>query len=202
MRGWAASEFLTCASKVNMMPNGEHQIIGPDRSQIFDARVKFLSRCDQCENLCWNRLQSESRLLRNRILLSIHLLCRLVRTHTHTHTHAHTTLRPCQSFNLWLFLLFFLHRLLGMLCCTHRRGWRNHVHGVWAHPGVSTFAPCSALIVSGAHAWACIKVVHTCDRFRWAGFTSSGVSAGSAAAKFQSFVYGGKGESGAQVGTE
>ncbi len=34
-RGWAASEFLTCASKVNMMPNGERQIIGPDRSQTF-----------------------------------------------------------------------------------------------------------------------------------------------------------------------
>ncbi len=34
-RGWAASEFLTCASKFNMMPNGEHQIIGPDRSQTF-----------------------------------------------------------------------------------------------------------------------------------------------------------------------
>ncbi len=34
-RGWAASEFLTRASKFNMMPNGEHQIIGPDRSQNF-----------------------------------------------------------------------------------------------------------------------------------------------------------------------
>ncbi len=38
-RGWAASEFLTRASTFNMTPNGEHQIIGPDRSQIFDARV-------------------------------------------------------------------------------------------------------------------------------------------------------------------
>ncbi len=34
-RGWAASKFLTRASKVNMMPNGEHQIISPDRSQTF-----------------------------------------------------------------------------------------------------------------------------------------------------------------------
>ncbi len=39
-RVWAASEFLTLASKVNMTPNGEHQIIRPDRSHIFDARVK------------------------------------------------------------------------------------------------------------------------------------------------------------------
>ncbi len=34
-RSWAASEFLTWASKVNMMPNG-------DRSQFFDAHVKIL----------------------------------------------------------------------------------------------------------------------------------------------------------------
>ncbi len=38
-RGWAASEFLTLASKFSMTPNGECQIIGPDRSHIFDARV-------------------------------------------------------------------------------------------------------------------------------------------------------------------
>ncbi len=43
-RGWAASEFLTCASKFNMTPNGEHQIIGLDRSHIFDAGVNFLTR--------------------------------------------------------------------------------------------------------------------------------------------------------------
>ncbi len=33
-----------------MMPNGEHQIIGPDRSQIFDVGVNFLSLRHQCEN--------------------------------------------------------------------------------------------------------------------------------------------------------
>ena len=40
------------------MPNGEHQIIGPDQSQIFDAGVIFLSLRHQCENpeprsACW-----------------------------------------------------------------------------------------------------------------------------------------------------
>ncbi len=42
--GWAASDFLTRASKfcragvkVNMTPNGERQIVGPDRSQFFVA---------------------------------------------------------------------------------------------------------------------------------------------------------------------
>ncbi len=34
-RGWVESEFLMRASKVNMTPNGEHQIIGLDRSQTF-----------------------------------------------------------------------------------------------------------------------------------------------------------------------
>ena len=29
-RCWAASEYLMHASKFNMMPNGERQIIGPD----------------------------------------------------------------------------------------------------------------------------------------------------------------------------
>ncbi len=55
--GWVASEFLTRTSKyrrmgikVNMTPNGEHQIIGPDRSQIFDAGVNVLLLCHQCEN--------------------------------------------------------------------------------------------------------------------------------------------------------
>ncbi len=43
-RGWAASEFLTRASKFNMTPSGEHQIISPDRSHIFDAGVNFLTR--------------------------------------------------------------------------------------------------------------------------------------------------------------
>ncbi len=43
-RGWAASEFLTHASNFNMTPNGEHQIMGPDRSHIFDAGVNFLTR--------------------------------------------------------------------------------------------------------------------------------------------------------------
>ena len=38
-RGWAVSEFLTCESKFNMTLNGERQIIGPDRSHVFDARV-------------------------------------------------------------------------------------------------------------------------------------------------------------------
>ncbi len=33
-----------------MMPNGEYQIIGPDRSQIFDAGVNFLLLRHQCEN--------------------------------------------------------------------------------------------------------------------------------------------------------
>ncbi len=33
--GWVVSEFLTHASKFNMMPNGECQIISPDRSHIF-----------------------------------------------------------------------------------------------------------------------------------------------------------------------
>ncbi len=55
--GWAASEFLMRMSKflparvkVNMTPNGEHQIIRPDQSQIFDAGVNFLSLRHQCEN--------------------------------------------------------------------------------------------------------------------------------------------------------
>ncbi len=48
-RSWAASEFLTHASKVNMTPNGEHQIIGLDH-RLFDARVKILLPHHQCEN--------------------------------------------------------------------------------------------------------------------------------------------------------
>ncbi len=40
-RGWAASKFLMRASKFNMTPNGECQIIGPDRSHIFDAGMNF-----------------------------------------------------------------------------------------------------------------------------------------------------------------
>ncbi len=43
MRGWVASEFLTHASKFNMTPNGDHQIIGPDQSHMFDAGVNFLT---------------------------------------------------------------------------------------------------------------------------------------------------------------
>ncbi len=35
---------------MNITPNGEHQIIGPDRSQIFDTGVNFLSLHHQCEN--------------------------------------------------------------------------------------------------------------------------------------------------------
>ncbi len=33
-----------------MTPNGERQIIGPDRSPLFDACVKILSPRHQCEN--------------------------------------------------------------------------------------------------------------------------------------------------------
>ncbi len=36
-----------------MTPNGKHQIIGPDQSQIFDAGVNFLSLRHQCENPYW-----------------------------------------------------------------------------------------------------------------------------------------------------
>ena len=36
------------------MPNGECQIIGPDRSQIFDVGVNFLSLRHQCENTDWS----------------------------------------------------------------------------------------------------------------------------------------------------
>ncbi len=36
--------------KVNMMPNGEHQIISPDRSQIFDTGINFLWLRHQREN--------------------------------------------------------------------------------------------------------------------------------------------------------
>ena len=43
-RGWAASELLMRVSKFNMTPNGECQIISPDRSHIFDAGVNFLTR--------------------------------------------------------------------------------------------------------------------------------------------------------------
>ncbi len=42
--------FWRAGVKVNMTPNGEHQIIGPDRSQIFDAGINFLSLRHQCEN--------------------------------------------------------------------------------------------------------------------------------------------------------
>ncbi len=42
--GWVASEFLRQVSKFNMTPNGEHQIIGPDRSHIFEVGVNFLMR--------------------------------------------------------------------------------------------------------------------------------------------------------------
>ncbi len=51
-RGWAASEFLTRVSKFNMTPNGEHQIIGPDRSQIFDARVTNVKTLVVTQLLC------------------------------------------------------------------------------------------------------------------------------------------------------
>ncbi len=36
---------------VNMMPNRERQIIGPDQSHIFDAGINFLLLRHQCENL-------------------------------------------------------------------------------------------------------------------------------------------------------
>ncbi len=37
------------------MPNGEHQIICPDQSQIFDRGINFLSLRHQCENPYWFR---------------------------------------------------------------------------------------------------------------------------------------------------
>ncbi len=57
-----------------MTPNGEHQIIGPDRSQMFDAGINFLSLRHQCENpyccLCFGRLS-----LRVAPCKSCHSLC-------------------------------------------------------------------------------------------------------------------------------
>ncbi len=50
MSDYGFSHRLDGVRQVNMTPNGERQIIGPDRSQIFDAGVNFLSLRHQCEN--------------------------------------------------------------------------------------------------------------------------------------------------------
>ncbi len=119
---WAASEFLTCPSKFNMMPNGEPQIIGPDRSHIFDVGINFLRRASPTWKPLMKPISSGIFLIRS------HVTGRL----------------SCSKFQVQHFCFCILHRAsLVVLVWFTRAVWLHNLHLGWRRELIKYSSHCT-----------------------------------------------------------